>query len=293
MSKIFTRTFRVRWSEINSNGQVGPASYLRYLVETASDWGAAQLGVDNFEALGHVWVIRETEFTLFRPLRFNDVFEFTIWLVKWQRVRGTRAFELKLKDSGEVVAQGAQQIVYLDRHSMRPTTPPEHFTELFQIDNPRVFPHQRFPKVPPPPEAAFVMQRQVEWQDLDMVEMVNNAVYVDYAEEITARALAAVEWSPTYLKNQGLTIANRRIHVQYQSPAVWGDKLNVVTYLLGLEKNGGIRYVSVQRATDGTMIMECIMDWILVNQVSGKSQPLPESLSLALKKQVAVSGKPA
>ena len=39
MSKIFTRTFRVRWSELDASGQVSPASYLRYLVETAYDWG--------------------------------------------------------------------------------------------------------------------------------------------------------------------------------------------------------------------------------------------------------------
>ena len=292
MPKIFTRKFRVRWSEIDTNGQVSPADYLRYLVETAFDWWGAsvKLGADDIEALGLFWVVRETELNFVQPLRYNDVFEFTIWLVKWHRVRGTRAFELKLEDSGEVVAQGVQQVACLDRQSMRPSSPPEHFNELFRMDNPRVIPHQRFPKVPPPPEAAFVMQRQVEWQDLDMLDMVNNVVYVDYAEEVAARALAAVEWSPAYLKTQGFAIANRRIHIQYQSPAVWGDKLNVVTYLLGLENTGGVRYVAIQRATDGTRIIECIMDWNLVDRVSGKVQPLPESLSIALKDKVAVAG---
>jgi acyl-CoA thioesterase FadM len=79
MSKTFTRTFRVRMSEVEANGQVGAAGYLRYLMETALDWGAsAQLGVDDVEALGHTWVIRETEFNFVRPLRYNDVFAFTI-----------------------------------------------------------------------------------------------------------------------------------------------------------------------------------------------------------------------
>jgi YbgC/YbaW family acyl-CoA thioester hydrolase len=260
------------------------------LVETASDWGAAQLGEDDIEAYGKIWVVRETEFSIFRPLQYNDVFEFTIWLVKWRWVRGTRAFELKLKDNGEVVAQGVQQIVCLDRQSMRPSSPPEHFGENFRIDNPRVIAHQRFPKVPPPPETAYVMQRQVEWQDLDMLDMVNNAVYVDYADEVTARALTAVEWSPTYLKTQGFAIACRRIHIQYQSPSVLGDNLNIVTYLLGLENTGGVRYVSIQRAADGTRIIECIVDWMLIEQVSGNPRPLPESMSIALEAEVADTG---
>jgi acyl-CoA thioesterase FadM len=41
MSKIFSRTFRVRYSETNANGWVGPAEYLKFLVETAYDWGEA------------------------------------------------------------------------------------------------------------------------------------------------------------------------------------------------------------------------------------------------------------
>lgn len=291
MSRIFARTFRVRWSEIDADGQVGPAGYQRYLVETAYDWGATgQLGAENSEALGLIWVIRETEFSFIRPLRYNDIFDFTIWMVKWRRVRGTRAFELRLKDGGEVVAQGVQQVACLDSESLRPTSPPEHIIENFRVDNPRVFPHQRFPKVPPPPEAALVMQRQVEWQDLDMLEHVNNAIYVTYAEEAAAQALAAVGWSPAHLRTQGLAVANRRIHIQYQSPAIWGDKLNVVTYLVGLGDTGGVRYVAVERASDGAGIIECIIDWTLVDRVTGEAQPLPESLSIALKEKVAVTG---
>lgn len=287
MSKPFTRTYRVRLSEVDANGQVGAAGYLRYLMETALDWGASgQSGADDVEVLGHTWVIRETEFHFLRPLRYNDVFAFTIWLVEWRRVRGLRAFELKLEDGGEVVAQGVQQVVYLDGQTMRPTSLPEEIVERFRIENPRIFPHQRFPKVPPAPETAFVMQRRVEGRDLDSAEIVNNAVYAAYAEEAAAQALAAVGWSPAYLKIQGLAVANRRIQIQYQSPAVWGDRLKVATYLLALGNTGGARYAAVQRATDGARICECIMDWMLVDRVTGRAQPLPESLSEALKGQV-------
>lgn len=170
MSKIFTRTFRVRWSEVDATGRVGVAHYLRYLVETALDWGATgQLGADEIDALGQVWVIRETDTTLFRPLQYNDLFDFAIWLVQWRRVRGTRAFELTLKESGEVVAQGMQQVVCLDGKTLRPTNPPDYLREYFQIDHPRTFPQQRFPRVPPAPKAAFAMQRRVEDPDLDQM----------------------------------------------------------------------------------------------------------------------------
>jgi len=41
MSKIFTRTFRVRWGELDPSGTVSPVNYLRYLIETAWDWVVA------------------------------------------------------------------------------------------------------------------------------------------------------------------------------------------------------------------------------------------------------------
>jgi len=107
MSKFFTRTFRVRWSELDASGTVSPANYLRYLIETAWDWGVAIGWGENYSQNPDVfWVIRETEMHFLRPLYHNNVFDFGIWMVSWQRVRGTRCFELKLKESGDVIVQG-------------------------------------------------------------------------------------------------------------------------------------------------------------------------------------------
>jgi len=291
VSKIFTRSFRVRWSETNANGQVDIASYLRYLMETATDWGAAgQLSLDDIHALGQAWVIRETQLNFFRPLCYNELFEFTIWLVEWRRVRGTRHFELKLQDSGEVVAQGAQQVAVLDSQTMRPISPSAHLLEYYLLEEPRIIPHQRFPRVPPPPQAAFVMERRVEDRDLDQMEIVDNTVYAAYVEEAAARALAAVGWSPAELKIQGLAVSNRRIHIQYQSPAVWGDRLQITTYPLGVGDSGGDWAITIQRATDGVAIVKCVLSWKLVDRATGEAHPLPGSLSAALEEKVAVTG---
>ena len=110
MTELFTRTFRVRWSEDNALGQLDLAGYFRYVIETAWEWGASNgLGIVESEQLGLAWVIRETEIRVFTPLYPNMNFDFTIWLVKWRRVRGTRCFEIRFKESGEIVAQGTQQ----------------------------------------------------------------------------------------------------------------------------------------------------------------------------------------
>jgi len=277
MSKIFTRTFRVRWGELDPSGTVSPANYLRYLIETAWDWGVAA-GMDvNYSRNPDVfWVIRETEMHFLRPLRHDDVFDFTIWMVNWQRVRGTRCFELTRKDNGEVIAQGTQHIVYMDTKTGRPTNLPEEEIEKFRLEDPRVFPFERFPKIAAV-ENPFVTQRQVEWMDLDVYDHVNNVIYVNYAEEAAAQDFAARGWSPVKLTEADLAVVTKRVHVQYLSIASWGDALNIPTHQLEVNDTGGTRYVGITRA-DGSTVAECILDWELVDRKSGEAQPLPAEL---------------
>jgi YbgC/YbaW family acyl-CoA thioester hydrolase len=277
MSKIFTRSFRVRWAELDPSGSVSPANYLRYIVETAWDWGVAIGWGENYSQNTDVfWVIREAEIRFIRPLRHNDEFDLTIWLVGWQRVRGTRCFELTLKESGEVVAQGTQQVVYMDTQTGRPINLPEEEIEKFKLENPRVFPHERFPKIAPT-ENPFVMQRQVEWMDLDVYDHVNNVIYVNYAEEVAAQDFAARGWSPTRLMEAGLSVVTKRVYIRYLLIASWGETLNISTHSLQLNETGGSRFVGITRA-DGSSVAECIIDWELVDSKSGGARSLPEEL---------------
>ena len=277
MSKIFTRTFRVRWGELDPSGTVGPANYLRYLIETAWDWGTAiGWGMDYSQNPDVFWVIRETEIRFLRPLRHNDVFDFTIWMVNWQRVRGTRCFELKLKESGDVVALGTQQVVYMDTKTGRPTNLAEEEVARFRMENPRVFPFERFPRIAKA-EAPFTMQRQVESMDLDVYEHVNNVIYFNYAEEAVLQDFSARGWTPAKLGEANLTLAMRRVHIQYLSIASWGETLNISTHMLDAKDTGGSRYVGMTRA-DGSPVAECIMDWELVDRKSGEARPLPDAL---------------
>jgi medium-chain acyl-[acyl-carrier-protein] hydrolase len=275
MSKIFTRTFRVRWGELDASGTVSPANYLRYLIETAWDWGTA-IGWDaKYSQNPDVfWVIRETEIRFLQTLRHNDVLDFTIWMVNWQRVRGTRCFEITRKDNGDVIAQGTQHIVYMDAKTGRPRNLPEDEVENFRLDDPRVFPFERFPKISAG-DHPFVMKRQVEWMDLDSYEHVNNVIYVNYAEEAAAQDLSARGWTPAKLTEAGLTVVMRRVHIQYLSIASWGETLNISTHLLSVNETGGSRYIGMARA-DGSLVAECIMDWELIDRNSGEARSLPQ-----------------
>jgi len=278
MSKIFTRSFRVRWGELDATGRVSPGSYLRYLIETAWDWGTAMgWGADYSQNPDVFWVIRETEINIMGKLRHNDRFDFSIWMIQWKGVRGTRCFEMKSTDTGEILAQGTQHIVYMDAKTGRPKNLPDELVDRFRLENPRVFPFERFPKITSP-ENSFVMERQVEWSDLDEYQHVNNVVYVNYAEEIAAQDFAAKGRSLAKLTESGLSIVTNRVHVQYLSIANWSETLKISTHMLSQHESGGSRYVGITR-TDGSLVAECILDWSLIDRSSGDTRSLPSELS--------------
>ena len=277
MAKIFTRTFRVRWAELDASGIVSPANYLRYIIETAWDWGeSGGLGMNASQNLGLFWVSRETEIRFLRPLRHNDIFDFRIWFVNWQRVRGTRCFEIKLKENGHIIAQGTQRVVSMDIKTGKPANPPADLIDQFRAENPRVFAFERFPKISPV-ETPYTMPRQVEWMDLDVQNHVNHAVYFNYAEEVAAQDFSSKGWSPSKLTEADLMIATRRVQIQYLSQATWGEMLNISTHPLNVKDVGGSRYVGMTR-TDDSLVTECIIDWELVDRKSGEARPLPTEL---------------
>jgi YbgC/YbaW family acyl-CoA thioester hydrolase len=193
---------------------------------------------------------------------------------------------VKRKNQGVTIAQGVQQIACMDIKTQRPVSPPDNLINNFRLDEPRELPSQRFPKISILPEASLTFQLKVAWQDLDVLDIVNNAYYIAYAEEAVTQLFATFGWSPIELKTHGLARVIRRLHIQYQMPAVWGDTLNMTIFSLKLDNFGGSLYVAMTRDSDGASIASCILDWGLIDHGSGDVQPSPESLVSALKNTI-------
>ena len=113
---------------------------------------------------------------------------------------------------------------------------------------------------------------------------MNNATYAAYAENMMIRALEAAGWSPSDFKAQGFAVQIRRFHIQYQSPALWGDTLAIAADIVALKATGGTWYIEIKRTADGEPITRCLLEWSLVNRISGEEQTMPESLFHTLKK---------
>lgn len=251
MANIHRRNFTVRWSELDANGRFGLEHYLRYLIETAYDWGESlDLGYQAYERLGIYWLIRETELLVETFPRHNEEISLTIWMNHWQRVRGVRSFRIT-NQAGALYAQGSQKIVVMDVHSQRPTKLEDDVIRRFKLDDPdQVIIKDRL-RISPSSQILFQKERIVNWTDLDAQNHVNNVVYVNYARDLVN------EYLFTQSEN-AIGTPSRYVHIEYLSPAIWQESL-----ILNLFENGqdnDLKYYRIQaNRPDGSPIMVCVL----------------------------------
>ena len=277
MPLIHERSFRVRHYECDAYGHVNHANYLRYMQEAALD-ASAGAGYDmaRYIEMGRSWFIRETEIDYHRPLTYGDSVIVKTWVDDFRRVRSRRAYELRHADSGEPIAKGRTDWVYLDTATQRPVTVPDEMITAFYPEGVPEQGPQRvpFPTSTPPPD-VFTMQRTVEWHDLDGAGHVNNAMYMVYLEESGVQVAAAYDWSMARMFDAGFGIVARHYRLEYKQPAMLDDELAISTWIAAVRQASADRYYTITRISDGAVIARAQVAWVWVNLKTGSPIRIP------------------
>jgi acyl-CoA thioester hydrolase len=274
------RTFHVRHYECDVDGYVKQTNYLNYMQEAAFDASAAA-GYDlaRYAAIGRHWLVRETDLEILRPLRYGDSVQVKTWVADFRRVRSRRAYEFRLAESGEQVAQAYTDWVFLESATGRPAAiPPDMMAAFFPEGPPeQALPRPRFPSAPPPPPDAFRLRQRVEWRDIDTAQHVNNAVYLAYLEDCDWRATTTHGWPLDRFQAQGLAVVARRHQIEYRQPAVLHDDLEIATWLSDVKDTSGLRHYTVRRLSDSALLAQARALWEMVDPKTGQPTRIPDA----------------
>ena len=205
--------YRVRFDEAGPDGLVRTSTLLRYAQDVA--WRhSEQLGFDRgwYQARGLGWVVRGCELELHERIPMGHTIRVSTAVVGHRRIWARRLGECRLAD-GRLAARVTTDWVLLDARG-RVVRIPADFGLAFT--NPEV--ESELLRVPVPPgEPAASISLAVRPSDLDPLDHVNNAVYVDWLEE----ALDAAGW-------QGGTSTLPRVsRLEYLASAERGDAVAV------------------------------------------------------------------
>jgi acyl-CoA thioester hydrolase len=257
MPLTHTSTFRVRYYECDAYGHLNNTNYLRYMQEAAFDASAAAgYDMERYQAMGRLWLVRQSEIEYLLPVFHNQTVEVRTWVADIRRATSRRRYEFRLAGSGELVAKAHSDWVYLDSTTYRPASVPPEIVAAFFPEGylPSDQTRQPFPASPPPPPGVFTTRRIVRWHDIDTLRQVNNPVYLEYISDCGMQVIAAHNWPVQRMIAEGLAILIRKHQIQYLQPAALDDELEIATWASDVRRSTAWRHYTIRRVPDGASI---------------------------------------
>ena len=216
--------YRVRFDEAGPDGNLRTAALLRYAQDIA--WRhSEELGFDRawYRDRGLGWVVRGVELELAAPIPLGTTLRVSTAVVGHRRIWARRLGECRFAD-GVLAARVTTDWVLLDARG-RIVRIPDDFGVAFT--NPEV--KSEILRVPVEAGAPVARHRlTVRPSDLDPIDHVNNAVYVDWLEE----SIEAVGWTGDRAgeaagPGTGAGAAPGRIRIEYLASAARGESIEI------------------------------------------------------------------
>ena len=124
----------------------------------------------------------------------------------------------------------------------------------------------------------FTVRYPVRQYELDVLGHVNNAVYLNWAEQVAIDHVEAMglgrEWSVAH--GGGWVVREHR--VTYHRPVLYGDVVLVTTLPQRLSGVRGVRRTEIHRESDGALMTEAVTEWIWVRLSDGRPMRVPTEL---------------
>jgi acyl-ACP thioesterase len=210
----YLAAYRVRFDEAAPDGYLRTSALLRYAQDVA--WRhSEQLGFDRawYQQRGLGWVVRGVELELAAPIPLGTTLRVSTAVVGHRRIWARRLGECRFAN-GQLAARVTTDWVLLDGRG-RVVRIPDDFGVAFT--NPEVRSEiLRLAAETGEPLAGHALS--VRPSDLDPIDHVNNAVYVDWLEE----AAETMGWS-----GGAVGAAPGTLRIEYLASAARGDRIEI------------------------------------------------------------------
>ena len=205
-------SYRVRFDEAGPDGLLRTSGYMRYAQDVAwlhSD--ARGFNRDWYLERELTWLVRSAELEVLRPVPMGTVLASHTAVVGMKRVWARRRGEFRLPD-GELAGWVHTDWVMIDGRGALTRIPPI-FAEEFRV--PEGSGQIGRVALGPNPGDATVRRFAPRPHELDPMDHVNNAVYLDWLEEAVAAAAGGAD--------DALTAIPRRYRLEFAAAADLGS----------------------------------------------------------------------
>lgn len=124
----------------------------------------------------------------------------------------------------------------------------------------------------------FVLQLQVEAEEMDMLGHVNNVVYQRYLERAAIAHSAHIGFTLARYRDLGGVFVLRRIEIDYLRSAVAGDVLEISTWIGHTKGTRAMRHYEIRKQDDPELLLTAKALWVWVDLEAMRPKPIPKPL---------------
>ena len=127
----------------------------------------------------------------------------------------------------------------------------------------------------------YTARWSVRIYEMDANGHVNNAVYLNWAEQLATEHAASVGFGPDWTSAHGGTWVVRKHEIEYRRAARFGDVLELTTEVQLMRGARGQRRTTIRREADGETIAEVLTEWVWL-RADGRPGRIPAEIVDAL-----------
>ena len=121
----------------------------------------------------------------------------------------------------------------------------------------------------------FTVRWAVRQYELDALGHVNNAVYLNWAEQVGIEHVESLGFGRAWSLAQGGAWVVREHHITYHRPVEYGDVVLVATLPQDIAGARGLRRTEIRRVSDEALTTEVATEWIWVRLRDGRPLRVP------------------
>lgn len=129
---------------------------------------------------------------------------------------------------------------------------------------------------------AYHARWPVRVYELDANGHVNNAVYLNWAEEVATQHAEVSGFGAEWAQRNGGAWVVRRHEITYHRSARYGDEVDLATRVLEVRGARGLRRTEVCRVSDGELLAELLTEWVWVRLSDFRPTRVPPEVAAAM-----------
>lgn len=125
----------------------------------------------------------------------------------------------------------------------------------------------------------FSVRIPVRQYELDVLGHVNNAVYLNWVEQVAIDHVEALGFGREWSLAHGGAWVVREHHVTYHRPVEYGESVVVTTLPQEITGVRGLRLTEIHRESDNGLATEVSTVWVWVRSSDGRPARVPSELA--------------